>query len=377
MRATKPTLIMTATDDYFDIGGAWQNYRQAKRLYGCLGFPERVDMIEAAGQHGFPPAMRVAAARWMRRWLLHIDDAITETESPVAEDEALWCTPRGEVMLLDGARSVYDLNMEQEAKFAEERKRFWSETGRDESLQEVRRVTGIRRLADLPRPKVIKTGEVRRDTCRIDKLVLQPADGLAIAALLFVPDAPRGAVHLYLHADGKQADAARGGPLEELVAQGYVVLAPDLSGIGETRPTGKHSYAQYLPPDWRESTIAYLLGTSLLAMRAEEIQLCARFVSEARSTDAPRPVHLVSIGRVGPPALHAAALERDLFARVTLRNSLVSWANVVQTPLSKNQFVNLVHGALRRYDLPDLAGTLAERIEIIEPLDAADLPVGQ
>ena len=66
----------------------------------------------------------------------------------------------------------------------------------------------------------------------------------------------------------------------------------------------------------------------------------------------------MSIGRVGPPALHAAAFEPGLFASVTLRNSLVSWSNVVHTPQSKNQFVNLIHGALRVYDLSDLVATL-------------------
>ena len=88
------------------------------------------------------------------------------------------------------------------------------------------------------------------------------------------------------------------------------------------------------------------------------------------------PVHLPSIGRVGPASLHAAALEPDLLAKVTLQNSLVSWSNVVHTPLSKNQFANLVHGALRTYDLPDLVAALPdEKVEIVEPLDAAEQPV--
>ena len=373
MRAAKPTLIMTATDDYFDIDGAWQNFRQAKRLYGRLGYPERADMIEVAGGHGFPPEMRIAAARWMRRWLLGIDDAITEPDSPVAKDEDVWCTPRGEVMLLDGARSVYDLNMELEAKLAEDRKRFWQETETSKALDDVRRIAGIRKLADLPKLNSKKAGEVRREGYRIDKMVLQREDGIAVPALLFVPDAPKGAAYLYLHADGKQADAAPGGAIEKLVTEGHMVLAPDLSGIGETTPTGKHSYGRYLPPDWRESTIAYLLGTSLLAMRAEEIQACARFLSNYQTDGAARPVHLVSIGRVSPPALHAAALEPGLFASVILKNSLVSWSKVVHTPQSKNQFVNLVHGALRVYDLPDLVGAFpAETTEIVDLLDARE-----
>lgn len=373
MRAAKPTLIMAATDDFFDITGAWHNFRQAKRLYDRLGYPERVDMIETAGKHGFPPTMRIAAARWMRRWLLGIDDAVTEPDFPVAKDEDVWCTPQGEVMLLDGARSVYDLNMELEAKLAQDRKRFWKETDTAKVLDEVRRITGIRKLADLPKPKSTNNGKIQRDGYHIDKIILQPETGIPIPALLFIPDTPKGDTYLYLHADGKHTDAQPGGPIEKLVTQGHTVLAPDLSGIGETTPTGKHSYGSYLPPDWRESTIAYLLGTSLLAIRAEEIQLCVRFASTIDNASPPRPVHLISIGRTGPPALHAAALEPDLFAHVTLRNSLFSWADVVRTPQSKNQFVNLVHGALRVYDLPDLLETFpAETTEVIQPANAEE-----
>ena len=143
--------------------------------------------------------------------------------------------------------------------------------------------------------------------------------------------------------------------------------------MGATKPAGKHSYHRYLPPEWRESTIAYLLGKSLLAMRVEDILVCARFLGSNEVTGTSRPVHVVSLGRTGPAALHAVALEPELFGTLTLRRSLISWSNVVRTPLAKNQFANLVHGALRTYDLPDLVGTLsAGRVKVIEPLDAAE-----
>ncbi|MDD4267960.1 MAG: acetylxylan esterase [Thermoguttaceae bacterium] len=373
IRAPRPTLMMVATADYFDIDGAWHSFRQAKRWYGRFGHAERMDLVEVDGGHGFPAPMREAAARWMRRWLLGIDDAITEPEFPVAADEALWCTPRGEVMLLDGARSVYDLNAELEEKLAAERKSFWETSEKAKALDEVRRITGIRRLSDLPETRWEKRGEVRRAGYRIEKIVLHPDRAIPIPALLLVPDGPASGAALYLDAAGKQKEAAPGGALEQLARGGQIVLAPDLCGLGETAPAGKHSYASFLPPEWREATIAYLLGESLLAIRCEEILLCARFLAGYGEPAAPRPIQLTSIGRVGPPTLHAAALEADLFATVTLRNSLVSWSNVVHTPLTKNQNVNLVHGALRKYDLPDLVKTLPEeKITLIEPLDAAE-----
>jgi cephalosporin-C deacetylase-like acetyl esterase len=402
MRASKPTLMMTATDDYFDITGAWNSFRQAKRLYTRLGFAERVDLFETPGGHGFPAPMRVAAARWMRRWLLEIDDAVTESDFPVATDEEVQCTPRGEVMLLDGARSVYDLNVEQEERLAGLRKKFWDETDTAAALAKVRQISGIRPVEELPELEWEEVGTLARDGYQVHRLILAPEPGIRLPALAFVPGTPAPAADLYLHAEGKAADAEPGGPIEELVRRGHLVLAVDLRGIGETHPTGKHSYSGYLPPDWRESTMAYLLGTSYLAMRAEEILQCARFLAGYQPSASPgamgglsalapadnkggqaahatpRPVHLLSIGRTGPAALHAAALEPNLFQSVTLRNSLVSWSQVVRTPLSQNQFVNLVHGALRTYDLPDLAGTLTpEKLTITAPLNAAEQPLGE
>lgn len=377
MRAPQPTLIMTATRDYFDIGGAWDTFRQAKRWYTRYGLPERVDLFETDGRHGFPKPMREAAARWMSRWLLRRDVPLTEPEFSVVSDDQARCTPRGEVMLLPGARSVYDLNAELETRLARKRQEFWKRTPPDKALEEVRRVTGIRKPADLPVPKVEKVGSLARDGYRIDKLVISPEQGIWLPALVFMPEKPGGEATLYLNAVGKHVDAAPGGPIEKLVRQGRVVLAVDVRGLGETEGTARGRYfVEYLGPQWREVFMAYLLDTSLLAMRAEDILVCARLAATYQSPAKPRSVHLVSIGRTGPPALHAAALAPKLFATVTLHNCLTSWAAVVRTPQARLQFENIVHGVLRVYDLPDLIATWpAEKLKIVEPLDALEKPI--
>jgi hypothetical protein len=54
---------------------------------------------------------------------------------------------------------------------------------------------------------------------------------------------------------------------------------------------------------------------------------------------------------------------------------LISWSNVVRTPLSVNQYTNLVHGALKSYDLPDLCAAIPDgKLRICQPLDAAEQP---
>ena len=376
MRAPKPTLMLTATHDYFDISGAWASFRQAKRTFARLGFPERVDLVETDAKHGFSPQLRVGAARWMRRWLLGIDDAIEETEAKVLTDQQAQCTADGQVMLLPGARSVFDLNLELERQLAAARERLWQQTDRAKALEEVRRVTGIRRLADLPEPKVETQPGPSRNGYRIEKLIIRPEEGIALPALLLVPEKRSGQGCLYLNAAGKHVDAAPGGPIEQLVTKGQTVLAVDLRGCGETQATGGGGYGKYLGPEWADGFIAYMLQRPYLTMRAEDVLVCARWLAAAEAAGKPGRVHLVSIGNVGPPALHAVALEPQLFASAVFRNCLQRWSLVVATPTAKNQFINVVHGALRVYDLPDLLATLPkDKVRFESPVDAEEKPL--
>src|SRR6185503_13286875 len=92
LRAPKPTLICAATRDFFDIQGTWTTFREAKRTYGLLGFGERVDLFESDSGHGFPRSQRVATLRFMRRWLLDRDDALTEQDISIVKDAELQCT---------------------------------------------------------------------------------------------------------------------------------------------------------------------------------------------------------------------------------------------------------------------------------------------
>lgn len=373
MRAPQPTLMCTATRDYFDIDGAWDCFRQAKRCYARLGFAERMDLIETDAGHGFSMPLRVGATRWMRRWLMGIDDAVHEPPCQVASDQQMQCTPRGQVMLLPGARNTYDLNLDLQRELAQTRKRYWQQTDRAEAIRAVRKLTRIRELADLPQPKSSLVATVEHQDHRLDKLVLEPEPGVRLPGLGFVPNKRGGQAYLYLHESGKQTDAGPDGPIEELLGRGHVVLAVDLRGLGETG--GKGSASRGIPyhigPQWKDFYLAYLLGTSYLAMRTEDVLASARFLAGYHRGRKPNRVHLVSIGRTGPAALHAAALEPKLFASVSLKGCLSSWSQVVGTPMAVGQFENVVHGALRTYDLPDLLATLPkDKLTVTGPVDA-------
>jgi hypothetical protein len=101
-------------------------------------------------------------------------------------------------------------------------------------------------------------------------------------------------------------------------------------------------------------------------MRAEDVLICARFLRQQQAV----PVELIAAGNVTIPALHAAALEPEIFGSVKLSGLLSSWSNVIESGRSYNQQVNAVHGALTAYDLPDLAATLGEKLIVREPRNA-------
>jgi hypothetical protein len=379
MRAPKPTLMCVATRDYFDIEGAWQTFREAKRFYTRMGYPERAEIVETDATHGFSPLLRLGAVHWMRRWLLNSDEAVDEPDFAVMTDEQMQCSPRGQVMLMEGVRSVFDINVEIEERLAKQRRQFWATTPRAEALQKVREIAGIRPLVELPKPGIEHVGTQKVNEYTIEKIVLRSEAGIRLPALAFMPEKPGPDAYLYLHGEGKQVDARRGGSIEELVRKKCLVLAVDLRGIGET--VGKKAdkgEKGYFGPDSKDYFLAYLLGKSYVGMRAEDALVCARFLADYHADQAPHRVHLIAIGEAGPPALHAVALEPDLFVSLRLDRSLVSWSAVVRTPVTRNQLINTVHGALKTYDLPDLAATLPkEKVSIVNALDTAGNPVGE
>lgn len=350
LHAPKPTLILAATRDFFDIQGTWDSFRQAKRLYTRLGLPERVALVETSTSHGYPTSHREPMARWMRRWLLNIDEDVTEPELTPAKTETLLCTPKGQTLLLPKAQSVVDLNVKVNERLKANRQKIWSAKNRQQALGEVRRVTGIRSLSEIRPRKLTTVNTIQRKGYRIVKLVFKGGP-VPIPAIRFEPEKPNGDCVIYLNGQGKHKDAAIGGPIEKLVKEGKQVLAIDVRGIGELGGGNQGRWGG----DWKHIFTAYLLGKSFVAMQVEDIYAVAK---SCLSDEKNSQVHLIANGNVGPSAIHAAALEAQLFASVTVSHSIPSWSYLVKHPDTLGQLITTVHGALRVYDLPDLIDSL-------------------
>jgi dienelactone hydrolase len=372
MRAPKPTLICAGTRDVtFDFGGTWELFRDAKRFYSRLGHPDMIDLVAPDAPHGFTLQLREAVTRFMARHLLGKDivvrevaklpDSFTDEELralsvPDWTPQQLQCTSKGQVRLLPGERSVFQINAETAAKL---------KSTRESNLGPKTILEAIGASETIAEPRVETLAQITREGFSIEKLALKAENAFQLPAQLYTPAKPNSQSILYLHGESLKADSAA---IEQLVKAGNVVLAAELRGIGETE-TGlrrKAFGAGRFGRDNLEILTAYLMDKSFVGMRADDVRSWARYLKTKTTT-----LSVIATGEAGIPALHAAALEPDAFTKITLRRMITSYESLVGEGETFDQTVNMIHGVLRHYDLPDLIQLARkDRIVIEQPVDA-------
>jgi len=358
MRAPKPTLILTATQDFFDIGGSWTTFREAKQIFGKLGYSERVDLAEYNTKHGYGKGQRESMVRFMRRHLLSKDDIVFEDNFATAKDRDIQCTRTGQVLEDFNGRKVFDFTADKAKQLAEQRAKA--------NLDAAALQKEVRKLLALPPPQLAGKDKALESILRPDyelrKVTFTTEAGVKVPALHYVPiKRADGPLVLYIHELGKNSAVAQ---CEELVKKGREVLALDPRGIGETAPgTLNPAKPGLFGVDFKETFLALHLNRPLLGQRVYDVLQ----VVEALGG---QPCDIVGVGNAGPITLHAAVLDPRIKA-TTLEQSLISWASVARTPVTANQLTNVVPGALRTYDLPELAALLAPRpLTIRQAVDA-------
>jgi len=341
LRAPAPTCVCAAQKDFFPIQGTRQTVSEVRSLYARLGAEDRIALVENDGPHGWAETLRLAAVRWMNRWLRQQGGELVvppETETGLGDKESL-VTEQGQVLKLPGARSVYDLMRDEAARLEAGRRGMDKQALRDA----VRRCAGIRTLPELPAPDAVTKGTAPYAGGEIRRLALMQSGGLAVPAVFFKPTVPQGEAVLVVDGLGKSNAVAK---VWALASEGHPVLAADLCGFGETGGMA-HKFYGAENPDEELGVMAYLLGRSLVGMRAEDILSCARWLAGACGQ---KKVGLQAANWAVTPALHAAAVEPELFSAVGLSQEPDTWGGVVSKG-AYHRFSDIVHGALREYDL--------------------------
>jgi dienelactone hydrolase len=347
MRAPRPTLICCSAGDYFDVQGTWDNFRQSKKYYSLLGDPLAVDLVEDKGKHGITKLQRETLTRLARRWFLGDDGTVKEKPMKPRPVEDLWCTTKGEVLHLADERTVFDLNRALAKNvFAAERKRF-AGLSPETARKMVRKVSTIRLSANLPKLEHHVVETVQENGLNMIRGFFRSKNSYPLASVAYLPENPRKGPVLLLHGEGVKQGHEQA---LELSKAGHTVVSVEISCTGETR--GSKFSEQF--GSWQTFYLSYILGRSLVALRAEDVLKLAVSMDGAGIVRKGTKMNLMAIGDAAIPALHAVALEPDLFAQLQLFERRSSWTAMLEESQPNRCFEDVIHGALKVYDLPEL-----------------------
>jgi dienelactone hydrolase len=361
VRAPRPTLIVATTRDFFSIQGARETYAEVTKAYAAFGREDHLLLSEDDYEHGFTAKNREATYAFFQRFLDLPGDPRDEAVETLSAEE-LNVTPTGQLATSFEGRTLFDVHKVTAEKLAGDLKASRERANRH--LQQVQRkaraLSGFRPVKRAG--AVVFRGRYQRPGYTVELLALSGEGDTVIPMLAFVPegDGPHPAA-IWLHPEGKAADAAPGGAIERWVRSGRLVLAPDVLGVGETRNT----IVNYPLAAHHE---AILVGRSLPGLQAGDIVRVVKYAQQRADADS-KDIVAVARGRLCPALLHAAAFEPGI-GGIILERPLLSYHLVAGHRFYDYDMSATVAGALTAYDLPDLAACCAPRdLVVINPVD--------
>ncbi|MCD6351628.1 MAG: acetylxylan esterase, partial [Armatimonadetes bacterium] len=352
--APRPVCIGAATEDFFPLWGARVCYESARRVYEVLGVPERCEMVEVEGKHGYSEGLRQAAYDFFNRWFGVEADA-EEPDVELPDEEDLWCFPAGV-----GAEGTYRVVLSQARAVAEEFR-----------PQRVPRAELIEELTSLVRhvPELVESGPWQPGA-----EVSAAAEGWEVAEVQ-PPSAPPV---LVARRPGERplrvtlcASLDELAELDEKVGAAIVLpvtVEPDLQARAARLEAGERNWP------WihsRESFLAFyaeMLGWDWLYLRAHQVLGGLQALGEGQ-------VSLHARGTLGLPALYAAVLDQRV-VELTLEACLWSYASALATEVHVLAPADVPWTVLGSHDLPDLLAALAPRpLRVSAPVGADGRPL--
>jgi len=224
-------------------------------------------------------------------------------------------------------------------------------------------------------------GQVDWRGIAVRKLLIASEPGVELPALLLRPPAVRHA-EVILHAAeaGKPTSLDEDALPLELATLGYPVLSVDVRGVGEADPSPQPPpgpFDGYDPAQWRRDATALkatCAGTTMLALQASDLSRTLDWL-QTQPDLAGKSTIAVGEGLGGVWAMVAAAFD-DRITAVTCRQTVVSYASVIETQYYAVRSCFWVPGAVRDYDLPDLPALIAPRPVLwLDTVDAALQPL--
>jgi dienelactone hydrolase len=366
VRAPAPALIVAGTRDFFSIQGARETYDEVRKTYAAFEMEDNIGIVEDDWGHGYTQKLRESVCSFFQL-NLGLPGSPVDEKVIILDPEELKVTRSGQIASsYENAETIFSINRKESQKaldkIRESRKNIEQHLAR--VLENAKTLSGY--VGPDEDVKSVFRGRYQRNGYSVEMYALHGEGNCMIPMLLFIPEVKgKYSAIIYLHPEGKNADAAPGGKIEQLVKKGYIVAAPDVIGIGEVK-NGNLNGANFL---------ALMVGRSVVGLQAGDVSRVAKFLSGRADVDREK-IGAMAFDEMCQTLLHAAAFDNSINS-VTLVGPLISYEAVVTNYFYNAAFLNhYVAGALTAYDLPDLMGIIAPRkLAIIEPKDHIKQPI--
>ena len=357
VRAPRPALMITTTRDIFSIQGAMEAEREIAVIYKAYGRESDFGRAEDDTSHASTRKNREAMYAFFQKHLKNPGNSKDEPTRNFSREE-MQVTPSGQISTSLGGETVFTLNRKESDKLAARLDSLRTDPVKyiPAALKSARKLSGYKDPADIGDP--VFSGRYRKEGYVIEKYFIKGEGNYIIPYLLMVPTQPRGKAVIYLHPSGKSAAASAGGEMEWFVKQGFTVLAPDMVGTGETGP-GVFQGDAYIEGGSHNLWYAsMLIGRSIVGIRAADVVMLTRMLKKSGTI---KEICVVSEKEMAPVAVYAAAFETSI-SRIALIGPYSSYLSIVRNRFYASSFIpGAVPGALREFDLPDIAASLAPR----------------
>jgi dienelactone hydrolase len=359
--APKPVMILDQEKDYFDARGAEESLVRLKHLYKLLGAENNVQLFIGPEYHGYSQHNREAMYGWFNK-ATNKGNNKTEPALTIEKEEALWCTPHGQVGEMK-PKTIYGFT----AAIAEALK-LKRGTVQGEALKKA-----IVSALKLPEQKGVPDFRILRPTSNrfypqkhAGTYAVETNPGIFALVyrlnddpLLSRPPAGTKKALLYVSHHSADKELREDSLLKELVRNepnsGF--YACDVRGIGESKPNtcGDNFLAPY-GNDYFYSAYSIMLDYPYVGQKTWDVLRILTWLK----ANGHEEVHLVAKGWGAIPATFAAVLSPTV-TNVTLNNALSSYTDLARSEEYNWPLSTLLPGVLKTFDLPDCYSTLAAK----------------
>ncbi len=344
--APKPLLVTVSDKDFFGtyssayIENGWEEFQKLRRVYAAMGAADKLAWGGTPLPHSLAYDTRLQTYNFFERWLKG-SRAKIDAEPPTSPepDATLWVSPKGNVVAGFGGDTPFSLT----------RKRMVGSvpTSLEVLLAIEKRKPEFRSLKRVPGRGI-----------HIEALEFRTTESVWIPAWLIDPAKSSEDVLLVLDPNGRNVTWQEDGLGQQLAQAGVAVCAPDLRGIGDTRPEymrGSPGYARGHQEEENYAWASLMLGVPLIGQRVTDLMQTAAALRSRY-----KRIRVAARGPMTVVAELAAALDPNVES-LYLVSRLESFRmlNDQQTP--NFPLAGIVPRILNHTDLPQIRQRISPR----------------